>query len=392
MERKLKPISTGNPDLNSIIENDNLYVDKTKYIYSLISSKSIDNIFFLSRPRRFGKSLTVDTLEQIFRGNRELFKGLYIYDKYDFEPYPVIRLNMNDLRAESYDSNVEMLLDVLYQKAVSFSVENEINNSISEPFYYLSKLLNLIYEKTGKQIVLLIDEYDYPLLQLVHDNEKFNTMRDMLASFYETIKADGKMIKFCFITGITRFQQVSIFSKLNNLIDISSSPEYAALCGYTDEEMDHYFAPYMENYYEKNSMTKAEDKEVFRKSIKDYYDGYRFSIRSGVTMYNPVSVGKFFMGGCSFENFWIETGSQSLVDEIVKKYPNLFGGGKGFYTYESYMNTLNVNEIFLGEAKAESVYSYLVQAGYLTIRGTEYGKLLLSYPNREVGDTMETAL
>ena len=385
MERKLKEIVVDKSSLSWLRDVDGLYVDKTKYLLKMICSGSY---FLLSRPRRFGKSLTIDTLEQIFKGNKELFKGLYIYDKYDFEEYPVIRLNMS----LTPFSDMKGLMSNLYELQINdiaerYGIINCLNRA-SSPSVWLHTLIKALRDKYDKKVVVLIDEYDSSLLKTVYDRALFEEVRNLFAGFYEVLKTDGDYIRFCFITGVTRFQQVSIFSQLNNLIDISSSPEYAALCGYTDEELDYYFAPYIQKYYEDNNIVEQEEREAFRKSIKDYYDGYRFSIRNDVTMYNPVSIGKFFNGGCSFDNFWIETGAQSLVNEIIRKYPNLFKSGKVFYTYESAMSIMNVSDIMEGCANAESVYSYLVQAGYMTIRGTEYGKLLLSYPNREVSDTM----
>ena len=221
MERKLKPIPIGNPNFGEIIENGNLYIDKTKYIYNLISNKSVDNIFFLSRPRRFGKSLTVDTLEQIFKGNKELFKGLYIYDEYDFEEYPVIRLNMS----LTPFSDLKGLLSNLYKLQIRKIAEKYMVDDLDEndsPAVWLDSLLSCLYKKYNKKVVVLIDEYDNSLLKTVYDRALFEEVRNLFAGFYEVLKTDGDYIRFCFITGVTRFQQVSIFSQLNNLIDKSS--------------------------------------------------------------------------------------------------------------------------------------------------------------------------
>ena len=263
-------------------------------------------------------------------------------------------------------SDMKGLMSNLYELQINdiaerYGIINCLNRA-SSPSVWLHTLIKALRDKYDKKVVVLIDEYDSSLLKTVYDRALFEEVRNLFAGFYEVLKTDGDYIRFCFITGVTRFQQVSIFSQLNNLTDISDSPEYAALCGYTDEELDYYFAPYIQKYYEDNNIEKREEREAFRKSIKDYYDGYRFSIRNDVTMYNPVSIGKFFNGGCSFDNFWIETGAQSLVNEIIRKYPDLFKSGKGFYTYESAMSTMNVSDIMEGCANAESVYSYLVQA------------------------------
>lgn len=392
MDRNLKPIPTGNPNLREIIEKGNLYVDKTKYIYNLIAHKSIDNVFFLSRPRRFGKSLTIDTLENIFNGNRDLFKGLYIYDKYDFEEYPVIRLNMS----LTPFSDLKELLSNLYELQIYDVAEKhgiaDCLNRASSPSVWLHTLIKALREKYKKNVVVLIDEYDNSLLKTVYDKVLFEQVKNMFAGFYEILKTDGEYIRFCFITGITRFQQVSIFSQLNNLIDISSAPEYAAICGYTDEEFDYYFDPYIQKYYEEKKITKKEEKKAFRRNIKDYYDGYRFSIRSDVTIYNPVSIGKFFNGGCSFDNFWIETGAQSLVNEMIERHPEIFRASNEFSVPISKTTKFEVRRIFTEHPDTGYMLSYLLQAGYLTIKREEAGDYVLSYPNLEVKDAMDAAV
>ena len=232
---------------------------------------------------------------------------------------------------------------------------------------------------------MLVDEYDYPLMENMR-NEHFIAIRDELANFYNILKAEDENLRFCFLTGVTRFQHVSIFSKLNNLVDISDSPEYASICGYTDEEIDEYFGPYIKEY-----LPAGNNEETFREKIRKYYDGYRFSTKCKTKLYNPLSIGRFFAGGCSFDNFWIETGSQNLVNEIIQMRPELFKDPDSFFTYPSAMNTLSINELFTKNAKPESIYAFLVQTGYMTIKGMEYGKMLLSFPNREVVDTLNSS-
>ena len=384
MEEKLKEIIIDKSSLEWIVRSNGLYIDKTKYILSLIRRGTY---FFLSRPRRFGKSLLIDTLENIFRGNRELFKGTYLYENYDFEEHPVIRLNMS---LTPFSNEREMLAN-LYDMQIcdiarKYGIEEEISRE-SSPAVWMHTLITELYRKYGKAVVVLVDEYDNCLLNAVKDEKLFERLRDLLAGFYEVLKTDGDYLRFCFLTGVTRFQHVSIFSKLNNLTDISTDPEYAAICGYTDDEIDHYFAPYMEKYFSENKVND-EERKAFRTRMKEFYDGYRFSLRNDVTVYNPVSVGKFFLGGCSFENFWIETGAQSLVDEIVSRNPELFHEDVTFSIYNQALTSFNMAEAFSPNPDPEAVYSYLVQAGYLTIRGSEYGKMILGYPNREVSDTM----
>lgn len=192
---------------------------------------------------------------------------------------------------------------------------------------------------------MLVDEYDYPLIENMR-NEHFIAIRDELANFYNILKAEDENLRFCFLTGVTRFQHVSIFSKLNNLVDISDSPEYASICGYTDEEIDEYFGPYIKEY-----LPAGNNEETFREKIRKYYDGYRFSTKCKTKLYNPLSIGLFFAGGCSFDNFWIETGSQNLVNEIIQMRPELFKDPDSFFTYPSAMNTLSINELFTKKCK-----------------------------------------
>ena len=385
MEEKLKEIIVDKSSLEWIVKSNGLYIDKTKYILSLIRRGTY---FFLSRPRRFGKSLLIDTLENIFKGNKELFKGTYIYDNYDFEEHPVIRLSLNGIATYDIDDFLYSLkTDILMPVANEYAIAEDFPGIGTPPSSWLSYLINSIQEKTGKTVVVLIDEYDYPLLDAL-GGSSYEAVKNRLDSFYSVLKPLESKIYFCFLTGVTRFQHVSIFSKLNNLTDISTDPEYAAICGYTDSEIDHYFAPYTEKYFSDNNVADENERRAFRTRMKEFYDGYRFSLRNDVTMYNPVSVGKFFLGGCSFENFWIETGAQSLVDEIVSRNPELFHEGVTFSIYNQALTSFNMAEAFSPNPDPEAVYSYLVQAGYLTIRGSEYGKMILGYPNREVSDTM----
>ena len=260
------------------------------------------------------------------------------------------------------------------------------------PAVWLDGIITGLYRRYGKAVAVLVDEYDNCLLNAVKDEKLFERLRDLLAGFYEVLKTDGDYLRFCFLTGVTRFQHVSIFSKLNNLTDISTDPEYAAICGYTDTELDRYFAPYMEKYFSDNNIADDEEKKAFRARMKEFYDGYRFSFDSPVTMYNPVSVGRFFIGGCRFRNFWIETGAQEIVNGIVRKYPAFLRNGERKEIGISMLSSLDVNRIFSGKASAVDLYSYLLQAGYLTIAEVRGGRCILDYPNLEVKDTMEGTL
>ena len=387
MEKMLKYLTTDSRSFKDLIEGGYLYIDKTGYFYEMLKKGSPSKYWFLSRPRRFGKSLTIDTLANIFSGNKELFKGTCIYDRYDFESYPVIRFSMNNISTYSEEEFLYSLKhDLILPIAREYGVSDSFPVEATAPSSWLNYLISAMAEKYGKKVVILIDEYDYPLLDTVRD-ESYARIKTRLESFYGVLKPREEDIRFCFITGITRFPQVSIFSKLNNLLDISNDPVYASVCGYTDEELDYYFTPYMEKYYEENGV-EGEERKEFRRRIKEYYDGYRFSIRNEVTVYNPVSIGKFFIGGCSFENFWISTGAQSIVDRIITGHPELFRAGTGFSMFPESMSTFQMEDVFSSTPEREAVYSYLVQAGYMTLKGERNGQYQLDYPNKEVRDTM----
>ena len=382
----LKYLTTDSRSFKDLIEGKYLYVDKTGYIYDMLKKGSPSKYWFLSRPRRFGKSLLIDTMENIFRGNKELFRDTYIYDRYDFESYPVIRLNMIYVNEHDREHVRFQMSNMIRKIGEEYGVLKGFDNPMYSPSDLFSELIDAVSRKEGRPVAVLIDEYDYPLMENIH-NASYEEIKGELANFYNILKASEENIRFCFLTGVTRFPHVSIFSKLNNLLDISNDPVYASVCGYTDEELDHYFAPYMEKYYEENGV-EGEDREEFRRRIKEYYDGYRFSIRNEVTVYNPVSIGKFFIGGCSFENFWISTGAQSIVDRIITDHPELFRAGTGFSMFPESMSTFQVEDVFSSTPEREAVYFYLVQAGYMTLKGERNGQYLLDYPNKEVRDTM----
>ena len=386
----LKYLTTDSRSFKDLIEGKYLYVDKTGYIYDMLKKGSPSKYWFLSRPRRFGKSLLIDTMENIFRGNKELFRDTYIYDRYDFESYPVIRLNMIYVNEHDREHVRFQMSNMIRKIGEEYGVLKGFDNPMYSPSDLFSELIDAVSRKEGRPVAVLIDEYDYPLMENIH-NASYEEIKGELANFYNILKASEENIRFCFLTGVTRFPQVSIFSKLNNLLDISNDPVYASVCGYTDEELDHYFAPYMEKYYEESGV-EGEDREEFRRRIKEYYDGYRFSIRNEVTVYNPVSIGKFFIGGCSFENFWIGTGAQSIVKEIVEANADIFTGREEFSVPISKTKVFEVERLFTSPSDQGAVLSYLLQAGYLTIGREEVGDYVLSYPNLEVKDAMNAAV
>ena len=216
MEEKLKYIATDSKSFRELIEGGYLYIDKTEYLYKMLRKGSPSKYWFLSRPRRFGKSLLIDTLENIFKGNRELFKGTYIYDNYDFEEHPVIRLNMINVNKHDEKTVSLQMMKQIENIGKALNVYDEMDLSVPTSSDYLSSLIRAVCGRYGKKVVVLVDEYDYPLMENIH-GDALDEIRDELATFYNIFKAEEENICFCFLTGVTRFQHVSIFSKLNNL-------------------------------------------------------------------------------------------------------------------------------------------------------------------------------
>ena len=294
----MKEITTSSSILKELITYDMVYVDKTSYIWRLVRNPA-RNFYFISRPRRFGKSLFCDTLKNVFEGNKELFRGLYIYDKYDFEPYPVLSFNFANVSSATFGNFMDSITKAVRKEAERNGVDVELSDNPAE---MLQEALIGIYEKTGKGSVIIIDEYDNNLTSTI--GEAFaEDIRKVLNDFYKRIKNNSQYIRFCFITGVVKLSNLSIFSAMNNLVDLSMDKEFAGAFGYTDEELDEYFGEGIDEYIEANP-GKYKTREEFREKIRDYYDGYRFSPESETRVYNPVSIGFFFNNGCRFDEYW----------------------------------------------------------------------------------------
>ncbi len=277
----MKRIDTGNSSFEKLITKDNLYVDKTKYLYNLFADDG--TYYFLSRPRRFGKSMTLSTLEAIFKGRRELFKGLYIDSTdYDWKEYPVIHINFSEIDSETPAELKAQIKETIFDIAEKYGIE------INKRLQYNRALKALIESLAERErVVILIDEYDSPLTNNI-DSDNIEEIRKDLRGFYFIIKAEDAYIRFCFITGVTKFSKVSIFSAMN-LMDISSLDEYSSALGYTQDELELYFAEHINDGIKKSGVTREE----YLASLKYWYDGYHFTAR-GEAVYNPVSIGSFF--------------------------------------------------------------------------------------------------
>ncbi|MBQ7402770.1 MAG: AAA family ATPase, partial [Lentisphaeria bacterium] len=260
-----------------------------EYIWQLIRPSSAG--YFLSRPRRFGKSLTVSTLKAVFEGKKELFKGLAIYDKpYDWKQYPVIHLDMANCDIHSESDLRDYLVRLLERLAQFHKVDVKIQRNL------LSSSFSDLIEDVAKQgqVVILLDEYDKPILENI-SNPDAGIIRDTLADFYSAIKKEADCERFVFITGVSKFCHVSLFSKLNNLTDISMDARYAAMFGYTQEELEANFGDRI------SALAGEQDVDAFKEKIKKWYNGYRFEEKAK-TVYNPVSLAQFFESGGKFNN------------------------------------------------------------------------------------------
>ena len=354
-------------------EGNYLYVDKTEYLWNLVRLPK--SMFFFSRPRRFGKSLTLSTLKAIFQGKKELFKGLYIENQpYDWKSYPVIHLDMGSITSTLAKDLDKELFELVEDIANDFKIKlKRVKASTS-----FKELLQNLNKKYGK-VVILIDEYDKPILNNI-ENENLAELQKIMKGFYSVLKTCEPYERFVFITGVGKFLKVSIFSDLNNLTDISMSDDYATLCGYTQKELE-------ENFHKQlleASKQYDEDYETFLKDIKGWYDGYKFS-ENGERVYNPVSTAKFFEDHGKFKNYWFETGSPSILVKLIKQ---------DSINLQEILDSEYTEEIFTDFAPSNiSFIALMYQTGYLTIKDCYYEKNMdgftethykLGFPNFEV--------
>ncbi|XTB06218.1 ATP-binding protein [Treponema denticola] len=350
-----------------------VYVDKTELIWRLVNES---RVHFLSRPRRFGKSLLLSTLKAYFLGQKELFKGLAI-EKFEeaekgkreiWQEYPVLYLDFN---TGIYDTKEGLL-----NRLTSFLCEYEKiygSTGLDLPDRF-QNLIKAAYEKTGRQAVILIDEYDKPLLQTMWKDEALNeTYRTILKGFFGVIKSADQYLRFAFLIGVTKFSKVSIFSDLNNLRDLSLLSDYSAVCGISQEELEADFKPEIAALAESNSLTYE---EALAK-LKQRYDGYKFS-EDGKNMYNPFSLLNVFADG-RMRDYWFATGTPTFLVEYLKK---------AYYNIPDLDGNVKMNEAGLETYRAESInpLPILFQSGYLTIKDyNDFSRLYrLGFPNDEV--------
>ena len=366
MTRKLYPI--GIQTFSEIRTNDNLYIDKTAYIYRMANSDG--KYFFLSRPRRFGKSLLVSTLLSYFEGRKELFKGLAIDNlENEWAEYPVLHFDLSGGKHQEEDQLNRYLDFILKDNERRFGVECDAVDANVR----LANLIASVYKKTGKQVVVLIDEYDAPLLDVVHQDERLESLRHLMRNFYSPLKQCEPMLRFVFLTGITKFSQLSIFSELNNITNISMDEAYAGICGITKEELLTQMSDDIDRLSEKLSITR----EVAIQQLKDNYDGYHFTYPSP-DIFNPYSLLNCFSKE-KIGAYWFGSGTPTFLIEMMRKF-----GTTPMDIGESEM--ADVSDFDAPTETMESIVPLLYQSGYVTIKDYDEDTNLyeLGIPNKEI--------
>jgi hypothetical protein len=357
--QNLPNLPVGQQYFAAIREENCIYIDKTEYIYNLCHQSGRG--YFLSRPRRFGKSLTLDTINEVFNGNKALFKGLWIEDKWDWsQSFPVIRLSLDAISHEG--DLIKALNNALIDIAENFEIE--LKKEL--PSALFRELIEKLAKKSGKKVVILIDEYDKPIIDYIdpYDLEMANKQRKVLKDFFSILKNASNHIRFLFITGVSKFSKVSIFSDLNHLKDLTLNKDYAALCGYTQSELEHSFEPYI-----------CKMPEDTLEKMKLWYNGYSWDAQTFV--YNPFSVLNFF--DCrDYRNFWFETGTPTFLTKLLR---NKFQ----YKLEEVEVSNLILEAFILDKIEDLDINSLLLQTGYLTIKEIKpLGNFVLNYPNYEV--------
>lgn len=367
MNTKIRKLPIGIQNFEDIRNQGYVYVDKTALLYQLVKT---GKPYFLSRPRRFGKSLLLSTLEAYFQAKKHLFKGLVIEQlEQEWLTYPVLHFDLNAEKYESSESLYAILSRNLRRYEDLYGVD-ERDITISDRF---SSLIRRAYEQTGMQVVVLIDEYDKPLLQVMDNEVLMNEYRNTLKSFYGVLKSSDANLKFIFITGVTKFAHVSVFSDLNQLADISMYPDYATLCGITLDELQSNFSQELEALSIEKNMTL--EKTVHLMSLK--YDGYHFREKTpGV--FNPFSVLNC-LRTLRFDNYWFQTGTPTFLVDLLKK---------SDYDLRLILSSVEVRASAFSEYRVEAgnPIPLLYQSGYLTIKGydEEFDLYTLAFPNEEV--------
>ena len=367
----MKPIAKNNCDFPSLRKSGCLYIDKTAWLARLATDPEAF-FFFLARPRRFGKSLMISTLEAMFQGKRELFEGLAIMDTdWDWKKkYPVIHLNMGTCAASDYDTFAQNLPDCIAAGLAGAGVKY---NGKKTPSSNFGNAIDSLAAK-GKPPVILIDEYDDPVAKALKDVTVAERVRDALAPIYGQMKDRSGKIRFLMITGVSKFTKLSIFSTLSSLVDISFEDAYASMLGYTEDELDRYFSEHMEAHRQVMGLSA----EAYRAEIKRLYNGYRFWLDEGENVYNPVSINLTMANRKKrFELYWAETGKASFLLNFLKR-------GDVLAIDIDNMDGVAKAELDVSDLGSVPVKGMLYQTGYLTIGDFDGTDFTLCVPDEEV--------
>ena len=359
--KKLLPI--GIHTFETIRKRNFVYVDKTKMIHSLLTE---GEVYFLSRPRRFGKSLLIDTIEQLVRGRKELFNELWIEDNWDWNTvYPVVRFDFGAgvlHTKEDLDSRVENIFENISRKHEVALRGTTIRNQ------FLNLLIDL-EQKYQQKVVVLVDEYDKPILDNLNDENASAIMRNGLRDLYSVLKAQQESLRFVLLTGVSKFAKVSIFSGLNNIQDISLNPKYATICGYTHADVKECFLAWLDG--------------IDLEKMKRWYNGYSFR---GKKVYNPFDV-LLYLENREFKNYWFETGTPDFLFQLMKENNFSLPELESFYSTDDLLNKFDVNNFV--------IEGFFFQTGYLTIK--EYtedldglSRFKLGFPNLEVQKSLSS--
>ena len=366
MARKLYPL--GIQTFERLRTENRFYVDKTAYIYNMVHTDSA--YVFLSRPRRFGKSLLVSTLQSYFEGRKELFKGLAMEKlEKEWTEYPVLCFDLSGGKHQDEDQLNRYLDYILKENERRFGIECDAVDANVR----LANLISSVYKKTGKQVVVLIDEYDAPLLDVVHQDERLESLRYLMRNFYSPLKQCEPMLRFVFLTGITKFSQLSIFSELNNITNISMDEAYAGICGITKEELLKQMSDDIDRLAEKMSVTREE--AILQ--LTDNYDGYHFTYPSP-DIFNPYSLLNCFSKE-KIGAYWFGSGTPTFLIEMMRKF-----GTTPMEIGEREM--ADVSDFDAPTEMMDSIVPLLYQSGYVTIKGYDEETNLyeLGIPNKEI--------
>ena len=368
----MRPIATDTADFPSLRRDGKIYVDKTMYIHRLVTDCNT-KLFFMSRPRRFGKSLTISALKALFQRRRELFEGLYIdTTDWKWEKYPVIHFEFNDLTTTSIDEFKSSLNNHVVRKLEEAGFSCDKSRPPEENFG--NAIESLSSANGGKGVVILIDEYDAPVGHALDDLDFAENIRDRLSSVYSQMKNRTGDIRFLFMTGVSKFTKLSVFSALNNLVDVSQDDEYATMFGYTEEELSANFEEHLRAHAEK----MGKSYEDYREEMKKWYNGFRFAPEVETTVYNPISVAyTLSKKKRSFEATWSSTGRPSMLMNYLKREDLLR------IDYESVRN-VDAAEFDVAELRNLRAIPMLYQSGYLTIKDFDCDLYTLGVPDEEV--------